>query len=191
MKTNIITVALVLLVVAGAVFSDTAQGEDVVGIYFDTEAESNCITGIQVYTPISAYLIYTDPTPEAIRGLRMGIQIEGEFLVLNANSPCNPLIIDDGVNFECEWASAQPTSPIMVLASFDILNLSNDGTPLFYHLGSLDDPWNGLPEVLLMDGNWMETALPFGAGVPVASVNSECVVATGESTFDYLKALYR
>jgi len=61
---------------------------------------------------------------------------------------------------------------------------------LYFFLGSLDDPREGFPSIMLPDGSWMEAELYFAVG-PTANINGGCICPSETPTFDSLKAMYR
>ncbi len=191
MKNQLMGIILSVLVMVGPAWSIISPEPDLMGLYFDTEADDFCVDGVAAFSNLTLYLIYTNPTPEAIWAFRAGIELPDLVVVTSVFSPCDPIVLDGTISFECGWSTLEPTVPAMVLVSLELLYMDANMAPAYFFLGSMDDPLDGVPSVMLSDQTWMDTGLLFGDG-PVAMVNGDCSVSSVEfSTFDALKALYR
>ncbi len=64
-------------------------------LYFDTQADQPCMSGVAPYQIAVLHLIYTNPTPDALWAFRAGVELQGLGMVLSAISSCDPLIVDE------------------------------------------------------------------------------------------------
>jgi hypothetical protein len=203
----IVRLAIFLIILANFVLPSFATGYpdgDLIGVYFDTNADTNS-DFIGASVPFFAYVIIVYPT-SGVWGAEFSfcaVVPEGEetslFKLYEEWPVMCPGPIDTefrdycsvGISNECAEEIPQ-INDIVIVAKFQFMLLKCMCVDFF--LGpvveqSIDD---GLPAYVGDDGVVFPLALSRGAGVPVAIVNGGCGTVPSESiSFDRVKCLYR
>jgi len=192
---------LLTLFIAGGAFAQLDPDDDGIGIYFDPCACVNCLdlpTGDH-----TGYAVITHPTSEmGVAGWEATITSTGpavvtgwELMGYSINVATRP---DEFVVGLGEPLVNPYTYPAVVVAMFNMY-IVDEGTPIEFFIDgiyfhSIED-YEGPAYV---DGGDYATIKPLqmiqgSPDLPVAIVNGDCsgVVATENTTFDNLKALYR
>ena len=201
---------LIMILLLCLIVSSASAGIDpdpnILGIYFDTDAFSRCIT-IPPSVAFFTYLILTNPTPASINAYEMGLEIEvpagmeGMFFQL-ANNIGNGAVpgLDVGENgalggdYIVGLASPIPSQPATILHSWQHMLLAV--FPAYFILGASSVPSipGDYPVVQDADGSvLMQVGVVFGPGNYVAGVNDAllCEFAVEEVSFGRIKSLYR
>lgn len=189
-KLLVLTLALLL---AGSAFAIIEPDDNVLGLYFDLNADEVCALGVSPYDSVELYLIYTNPTYSELYGFEAGLTMEGSAILLT-NVFANPqaLNVGDNMNMIVGFGVPTVTTPATLLSTMEILYTDVAGGPVSFFLHGTEpssiDP--AYPVLLLVDGQLMQvfTPSPFG---PVAQINECIVVATQPMTFEQVKSLYR
>jgi hypothetical protein len=194
---------LVVCLVATSAFAVIDPDPDMMGIYFDLDANDNCLT-ISPSIPFNAYLILTNPTPSGISAYEFGLEVVipagMENLVFRlANYPYwgpSPGFPDYpgllGGDYFVGLASPVPASPSTVLHVWQYMLLSPVWMEMFIHSTSEPSIPGELPIVLTDEGILMQVGLSTGGpDIPVATVNRDCVVGVEGASFGSVKALFR
>lgn len=175
---------------------------DMMGIYFDLNADENCLT-IGASIPFNAYLILTNPTSSGITAYEFGLEVvipEGMISRIfrladtsycyNECFPNYPGIL--GGDYIVGLPAPCPGGPATVLHLWQYMLLEVMPVELYIHAPSTPSIPGELPIVLTEDGVLMQVGLSTGGpGIPVATVNTDCVVGVEEANFGSIKALYR
>ena len=201
---------LLLLVLASLVatsaFAVTDDDPDMLGIYFDMNADNNCLT-IGTSIPFFAYLILTNPTAPAINAYELGKEnvvpagMEGMIFRLSSNIANNVVPgVDVGTNgalggdYIVGLAAPLPAQPALVLHSWQYMLLAVIPVEMYIGASSAPSIPGDFPVVQNAEGSiLMQVGQSTGGpGFPVATVNTpECVVGVEEISFGSIKSLYR
>ncbi len=204
-----LVVLLLVSLMATSAFAVVDPDDDMIGIYFDMNADDNCLI-IGASLPFMAYIVTTNPTAPAISAYELGYRIvvptgmEG-FLFRLASTIANG--VTTGLNLGNETdvlegtyivglAEGLPGDPATVLHSWQFMLLSPLVTMEFYLSSIPVDPsipgdypvlLNDVTKVLYQAGQ--STG---GPDTPVATVNFEnCVVGVENASFGSVKSLFR
>lgn len=202
---KILLVLMLSCFMAVPAFSVIDPDPDMLGIYFDVNADSNCLT--VGTTPFFAYLILTNSTAPAINAYEFGFLncvctgTETTFFMLASNLAHNLVEgIDVGSHTKIEGdyivglAEALIVTEAVILHSWEYLCTSIQPVHMFLGPSSKPSLPGGLPVVQNAEGSILMTVglSTGGPDIPVATVNSEdCPVATEHATWGGVKALYR
>ena len=169
--------------------------ENIMGLYFDQEADMPCVDGLDYFDHVTMYLILTRPTVDAIFAFEAGFDVVGYVGPLSVTITCpgaccmnmgtwNNIIVGLGL---------LPTTEALVLVRFELLYMNEDHAAVQFFLhgtepSSLDPAY---PTILLAGGELMSTGISTSEG-PTAQINGECsVVETVKYQFEQVKSLYR
>lgn len=182
MKTLVIVLLALALPVASAAVID--PDPDLLGIYFDTQADINCLQ-VDSGTSFSAFVILTNPSAGSIDAFEFGYENEfdsnyyGMLALLGAILPPGSINVGSGDasggDYIVGLASPMPPATALVLCTWEYLVL--DKFPVLMYLGPSSTPSlpGGLPVVQEAGGDLMTVELLTGnANRPVAAVNSAC-----------------
>ena len=192
---------LILLLMASLLLASTAfavvdADPDMIGMYFDTTADTACLTGVAPYATIPAYIVLTNPTFEGLYGFEVGYELIGEGMVV-ASTFANPQALDVGFagNHIVGFGSPTLTTDATVLINLSVLYMDTTMNPLAFNIGASYPSSNelGLPSLLLDGGVIVTAGFSTIDGVNAAAINGVCedVVATEPMSFDSVKSLYR
>lgn len=192
---------LVMLLMASLLVATTASAvidpdSDMLGIYFDTTADSPCIEGVEAYAQVPAYVIMTMPSFEELYGIEFGYTKTANLTVLS-NTWADPSVTDVGtpgnhiVGFGSPWVTSEAT----LISTMTVLYLETTGAPASFTLkGTNPSSINPeLPSILLAQGELRTLGLSTLPGEISAMINGVCegVVASEPATFGAVKSLYR
>jgi len=201
-----LVVLLLVSLMATSAFAVIDPDPNMMGIYFDTNADNNCLT-TPASVPFFAYLVLTNTTAPAINAYECGIVnvvpagMEGMLFRLSSNI-ANGVVsgVDVGTNgplggdYIVGLAGAGlPASPAVILHSWQYMLLAS--FPVEMYLGASSKP--SIPGVYPVVQN-AEGSILFQCGqstggpeTPVATVNTDCVVGVEEASFGSVKSLFR
>lgn len=203
MKTLLVLLISCFMVVSAFAVMD--PDPDMLGIYFDRNADENCLTVGSV--PFFAYLILTNPSANAVDAYEFGFLncvctgTEQTFFMTASNIADGVVQgIDVGIHTKIEGdyivGLAEPlvTSPATILHSWQYLCTAIQPIHMFVFGASVPSLPGGLPVVQNADGPVLMTLglSTGGPDIPVASINADdCAVAVDHCTWGDVKALYR
>ena len=177
---------------------------DEIGVYFDTNADTVCLTAAP-YIPFSAYIIITNPTATEVWGIEFSMCTEiiggSENILFRLSEIWSAGFLDLGIIYDwCLDGRAigfyEPVPQVganVVLVQLQYMLLADMGVEFFLGPHPAESIEDGLP-AYLGNGN-IVVPLRVSSGdpsLPVAAINGECDVVPVESkTFSGLKCLYR
>lgn len=196
-------VAILVFLAGTPAYATLNPDPDELGIYFDTSADTVCLT-VEPLVPFFAYLVITNPTAEEIWAIEFSLctEVEGgnnSFLFLLNETwyagfgdiwPLDWCLDGRVIGFgePVPWVGEN-----VVLAQLQYLLLADLGVEFFLGPHPVETIEDGLPAY--MDGNNVIVPLGVSGGdpsLPVAAVNGPCdVVPVEAKTFSGLKCLYR
>lgn len=185
MKKAVVLLVLVLLA-AGAARAVVDPDPDRLGLYFDENAD---ITDIYTFELLPAYLILTNPTFPAVKGIECCLEWdESACAFLNMMLPTGGMNLGDYHNLVMGLTTPLTTSDATVMATY---NLLPTGMSTFTLTAAQPPSIDGdLPVVVDGDDNMFQIGVSGGAGNACAVVNG----GSGDSqsrTWGDVKSLYR
>jgi hypothetical protein len=203
MKT--LLVLLLSCLVAVPAFSVIDPDPDMLGIYFDQNADDNCL---MVGTdPFFAYLILTNPTVAAINAYEFSFENcictgTDQFFFMTASNIAHGAVegLDVGVHdklggdYIVGLAEPLVTSPATILHSWQYLSTAIQPIRMFLGPSSVPSIPGGLPVIQDAETSTLMTVglSTGGPEIPVATVNfDDCVVSVEHRAWGEVKALFR
>lgn len=189
-----LVVLLMAMLVAASAFAIVDPDPNMMGFYFDMDADLPCVDGVAPYAQVPMYLVMTNLTADALYGFEVGYDLVGTGMVL-ATAFANPSVIDVGQpgNHIVGFGSPTMTAPVTLLATLTVMYMDTAMGPLDFMMhGTTPSSINPeFPVVLLADGELLSVGLSAAVGA-VSEINGGCtVVATDNVSFDGIKSLYR
>lgn len=196
-------ILLAAYLIASPAFAVIDPDPDMMGIYFDLDANENCLT-IGPSTPFFAYAILTNPTIPSVNAYEFSNELvipEGvESLIFRLSDypywgfhpwPPNPDPL--GGDYIVGLAAPYPTSPSTPLHVWQYMLLGVIPIEIYLRAPSIPSIPGDLPIVMNAEGNiLMQVGLSTGGpDIPVATVNTDCVVGLEDTNFGSVKALFR
>lgn len=193
---------LVVCLVSSSALAVIDPDPDMMGIYFDLNADENCLT-IGASTPFNAYLILTNPTSSGITGYEFGLDVvvpagmEAMIFTLANYSYCESEWFPEypvgmGGEYIVGLRSPCPTAPATVIHVWQYMLLHVIPVEMYIHSISNPSIPGDLPIVQTGESHLMQVGLSTGGpDIPVATVNTDCVVGEQEVNFGNVKALFR
>jgi hypothetical protein len=185
---------LMAMLIAASAVAIVDPDDDMMGFYFDLEADYPCIEGAAPYSTHNLYLIVTRPTAAELFGFEAGFTVEGEGMVLGVEfSVENFINVGTNDNMIVGFGEPLETTQATLLATFSIMYMDTTMGPLdFYLHGSEPSSMDPLYPVVLLDGGVLQSMGISAAVGPTAQFNGGCqVLATDNVSFDSIKSLYR
>jgi hypothetical protein len=170
---------------ASAILVDTPNN---LGLYFDPSADTIQLYDHFMFTQM--YLVITNPTFDAIKGLECYVDwVEANCTYYGMILPTGALNVGDQHNVVIGLGSAMATSPITLMATYNLMPSAN---PTHFALSAALPPSipGDLPVVVDGNDNMFQINLEFGSGEVCASINSDIVDSESE-TWGGVKSLYR
>ncbi len=188
-------VLLMAMLIATSAFAIVDPDDNMMGFYFDTEADFPCVSGVNAYDTIPMYLVMTNMVADELYGFEVGYTIEGSAMVLSTTFD-NPSVIDVGEagNHIVGFGSPTVTAPVTFLATLSVMYMDTAleavGFTMHGTIPSSIDP--AYPVILLADGELLSVGLSAESGYGAEINGAPCsVVATDDVSFDGIKSLYR
>ena len=189
-KTIILLMAALLL--ASSAFAVIDDDDNVIGLYFDPDAESDCLDSIGSNSQIPFYVVLTRPTFSELYGFELGYEYGSELIHLSttfANSEALNVGEDD--NLVVGFGSPSATQDATLLATLNMMYIDMGNTPTTMTLKGSDpsslDP--AYPSLLLAGGEIISTGIhqptyPY-------QVNGICTFEDTQVPWDGVKSLFR
>ena len=182
MKTLAIALLAALLPTASMAVID--PDPDLLGIYFDTEADNNCLQ-VASGTAFTAYVILTNTSQAGVEAFEFGYENEfdndfyGLFVRLSQTLPSNSIDVGSGDAssgfVQAGLAYPLPAASALVLVTWKYMAL--DTFPVLMYLGPADNPSlpDGMPVIQNSDHELMAVGIIGGnPNRSVAAVNGVC-----------------
>lgn len=203
-----LVVLLLASLVATSAFAVIDPDPNMMGLYFDTNADSNCLPAQPSSVPFFAYLIVTNTTAPALNAYELGYEVvvpagmEGMLFRL-ADSIAGGAVSGVNVGDASQVLSGDyivglsaplPATEAVVVHSMQYMLLAV--MPVEWYIGASSAPSipGDYPVVQNAEGSiLMQVGQSTGGpDIPVATVNAgECVVSVEESSFGSVKSLFR
>ncbi|MBU8869917.1 MAG: hypothetical protein KOO60_03470 [Gemmatimonadales bacterium] len=186
----LLTVLVMVAIPAVALHSD----EDVIGFYFDAQAESNCLETAP-YVTVPLHLVLTNPAMEAICGYEFGYSVSGNYMVSGTTlMGFSPIDVGGGQGNHIVGLAA-PLTPhgATVLVTLSVFVMDDKQIQFDLHGANpasiTDHP--ELPVLALGNGTMQNPVLSSPEGVSSAKINGSCNPETDISSWDGVKSLYQ
>jgi len=189
-------ILLTVLLTASFAFAMVDTDPDMMGMYFDEDADLPCLDGVAPYSTHNLYIIITNPSFDLLFGWEAGYDLLGPAQVLSTGFPPEQLPLDVGGNpgnHIVGFGEPMIMGPVNIVAFVAVLYMDTELGPLDFILHGADPGSlpGDLPVVLLADGVLMTLGLSAADGL-VAQINGGCqVVSTENLSFEGIKSLYR
>lgn len=193
---KLVMLLMASLLVASTAFAVVDEDPDMLGVYFDVNADMTCMEGVAPYANVMTYIVLTNPSFDYLYGIEFGYDRTANLTILGTEW-ADPAVTDVGgpanhiVGFGSPWATSEAT----VVATLTALYLETTGAPATFSLkGSNPSSINPLlPTVLLANGELRTLGTSTLPGEVSAVINGTCedVVATEPASFGAVKSLYR
>lgn len=187
MRLILAILAVLLWVFAASGVSDPRT--DVLGLYFDENANQTCLDGLLPGVPFSIYLIYTNPSVPEILGFEVGYHQTGTLFELPFLWPCGLIwtVEPDLDNLFVACSEPFLTSPANILVQFDYMWLGGSPPEATFYVEKASgsaQPGNK-PHIILPDGSLMEVEPGY-----VAFTMDFCGVPADALEWGAIKSLY-
>ena len=193
------TIVLALLVIIFGGTGVSHAQDNMMGLYFDREAQSACLdaTTLAPYAAFELYVILLNPTFPALYGFEFGMSVEGPGLLIEAQVE-NPNFVDVGSlgNHTIGFGVPTPMLDVNILLTFTIRYMSTvNETVCFVLRGSMPSSLDPLYPTALLEGGVLLSmgVVPSGPGGCTAIIDAALcnTTATDSASWDSLKSLYR
>jgi hypothetical protein len=194
-------VLVLTMVMASSALAVVDSDANMIGLYFDTTADSPCVTA-NPYQAVPMYAILTNPSFDLLYGFEFGYTYEGNIFI-TAKTYVYPegQFVDVGgsfTNFLCGYTVPYATTEATMLVTLNVVYADVTMAPVTFHMTHANPssdvtPEDGiLPMVLLAGGELMNVGYSTEGGLVAAQINGTCApVATESMSFDSVKSLYR
>lgn len=190
------------ILTASTAFATLDSGPDVLGIYFDSGADNNCLA-TNAGTPFFAYVILTNPTESVISGFEFDYENEmasadaSQFLMLGEALPPQSINVGSGGdayygNLIVGLGSPVPASPATILVTWQYMTMSPVAAKMYLRASTPSSVSEALPAIL---GSNVHEPMAVnlssgGPNNPVAGLNGACTNEELEVTWGTVKSLY-
>lgn len=202
-----LVVLLLVSLMAASAFAVTDPDPNMIGVYFDTDANDNCLV-IGASTPFNAFVVLTNTDAPSVSGYEFGYRnvvpdgMEGMLFRLSSTIGTGQNGLDLGTNTDILYgdhivglSAPMVTTPATILHSYEFMLLNAAVTMEMFltsaGTSSIEGPF---PVILNADTSTLFQAgqSTGGPDVAVATVNiDDCVVGVEEASFGSVKSLFR
>ena len=196
---NLIVLVLISLMATSA-FAVIDPDTDMLGVYFDLNADSNCLD-MGPSIPFMAFVTITNPSATEVHGLEFGYNLlnsggPGTLFRLANILPAGAVDLGNSVDlvvgdYVVGLASPLPGQPAVQFVTWQFMLLVPQTVEIFLGPSSIESIADGLPAYEI-GGSILPLGLSTGGpATAVATVNGECVVAVDNASFGSVKSLFR
>ena len=191
------TLLKVLLLGAALLSATTAQAvidenDDTMGLYFDTDGDTDCLDSVALLSQVPCYIVLTHPTFSELHGFEVGFDYGSELALMGTElAHDQALNVGSAGNLIVGFGSPTYTEEATLLATLNLMYMDPAGQPATITLrgtspSSLDAAY---PSVLLAGGELMST----GIHQPTftSHMNGICTWDDREAGWEQVKVLYR
>jgi len=189
-----LALVLVLLATVPAAQAVMDQEEDVIGAYFDPDAEEDCREDVAFNTQLPVYIVLTRPTFSDLYGFELGLDYGSELIMLGCEFANEQAMnVGSGDDFIVGFGSPTATREATLLMTLSLLFMGTAGTPVSFTVrgsqpSSLDPHY---PTVLLEDSELLSTGLHSDNSPFPYFINGRCSFEDESRSWDGVKTLYR
>ena len=196
---NLIVLVLISLMATSA-FAVIDPDTDMLGVYFDLNADSNCLD-MGPSIPFMAFVTITNPSATEVHGLEFGYNLlnsggPGTLFRLANILPAGAVDLGNSVDLVVGDYVVGLASPLLGQAAVQFVTwqfmlLVPQTVEIFLGPSSIESIADGLPAYEI-GGSILPLGLSTGGpATAVATVNGECVVAVDNASFGSVKSLFR
>ncbi len=167
---------------------------DMMGMYWDLDADTPCM--LPLAAPVNLYIILTNPSMDAIGGFECGFTMEAPVApyILSATF-ANPQALDVAPgfqNFIVGFGAPTICTEATLLVTLNVGNFAGVEVYFYLHEATPASIEGSLPVILLTDESLINVGISdLGNGVTAVQSIMECIVATDDTSWDSVKAMYR
>ena len=188
---------LMVSLMATSAFAVVDDDPDMLGVYFDLNADTNSISAA-ASVPFNMYFIITNPSVASIWGVEFGYDLvggAGQYFRLAETLPGGALNVGDASNpatgdYVLGLASPLPAQPATVMATWNVLLLAPISFEVYLSASNPESIADGLP-AMEIGGSIVPLGLSTGIGNAAAVVNGPAPVSVEEASFGSVKSLFR
>ena len=196
-----LVVLLMVSLMATSAFAVVDEDPDMLGVYFDLNADQNAIN-VGASTPFFAYVMITNPSSVEVHGLEFGYDVvppaglEGMMFRLLNSLPAGAVDLGTSTNLlsgDYVVGLAQPLigEPATTFITWQFMLLTPMSVDIYLGPSSVQSIEDGLPAYEI-GGTILPLGLSTGGvNTPVAVVNGVGPVAVEEASFGSVKSLFR
>lgn len=168
------------------------ENDNVIGLYFDTDADSDCLDSVSQHSQVPCYIILTNPTFSDLYGFELGFDYGDELLHLGTTFAANDALnVGSGDNLVVGFGDPVSTQPATLLATLNMMYIDMSGSATSLSLrgsspSSLDSQY---PTVVLADSELISTAL-HDSHFPY-QMNGVCEFVDEPAAWDDIKTMFR
>ena len=188
----ILIAALLALLVAGNSLAVIDEDDNVIGLYFDSGADIDCLEAVAGMSQVPCYIVLTNPTFSELHGFELGFDYGSELLYLGTTlAVSDALNVGEGNNIIAGFGSPLSTDEATHLATLNMMYTDTGGNPTTLTLHGSDPTSldSAYPTVLLADGVLMSTELHDSQ--MNYQMNGICGFEDQVLEWDGVKSLYR
>ena len=199
-----LVVLLLVSLMAVSAFAGVDEDPDMLGCYFDLDANDNCIT-MGESAPFFAYFMITNATADNVFGVEFGYEVvvpagmEGMLFRLAEILPTSSLNVGVAADkLQGDYIVGMGT-PIagnganVTVVTWQLMLLTVMPVDIYVGPSNPESIFDGLPAYEI-GGTIASLGVSTGhpaLGLPVASVNGDCPVAIENASFGSVKSLFR
>lgn len=189
--------SLCIMLVAFSSMAAIETGDNMMGFYFDEEADLPFTYNAPYGSIHTMYLVLINPTFNNLYGFEFGYSINGVTFILSTTYT-NPQTIDVGSagNHIVGFGAPTPMLSINILATLTMIYMDPSACePVEFTMsGTSPSSINPLyPTLVLEDSELISAGVSSwpGFGDITSAIYGDCTVGTTSTSFDSLKSLYR
>lgn len=185
-------IILVALLLTNPVLAVLDEDDNIIGLYFDTDADSDCLDNVSPLSQVPCYIILTNPTFSDLHGFELGFDYGSELLHMGTTLASSEAInVGSDDNLIVGFGSPASTETATLLATLNMMYIDMSSTPASLVLrgsepSSLDASF---PTVLLADGELVSTGLH--SPVFPYQMNGVCAFVDEPAAWSGVKCMYR
>ena len=180
------------LLLCGPAIAVIDANENVIGVYFDQDADSDCLESVSMNSQIPCYIVLTNPTFSDLYGFELGFDYGDGLIHLGTTLAISESInVGSGENLIVGFGTPTTTQTATLLATLDMLYIdaTNSPTTMSLHGSSPSTLDSAYPAVLLSGSEVLSMAVhnpEFRY-----QMNGACSYVATNAAWDEVKSLYR
>ncbi len=189
MRTSLLLI--VTLLVASTALAVIDENQNVIGLYFDTDADTDCLESVGLNSQIPCYIILTNPTFSSLRGFELGFDYGSELLLLGTElAQSEALNAGSEGNLVVGFGSPAQTETATLLVTLNMMYIDMDNTPTSLTLhGANPSSLDSAFPVILTENELIATSLHNSRFSH--QMNGVCQFTDLPAAWDEVKTLYR
>ena len=191
--------AMACLIAAAVLFAVPAPAvinpdDNVIGPYFDPGADLDCVEGLGSNAQFPVYIILTNPTFSELHGFELGLEYDGNLILLGEQFASNEALNAGGTeNYIVGFGHPLRTEPATLLMTLNMLHVGTSDSPshILLHGASPSSVDDDYPAVVTEGEVVLATGLHSEYRNFANLINGRCSFEQEDSSWDGVKSLYR